>query len=41
MKIESDVTWLDSIDEIERWSAPAQDISDFIMRIQFAVYYFG
>jgi len=33
MRIESDITWLISIDEIEHWSASAQDNSNLITRI--------
>ena len=33
MGIKTDIMWFDSIDKIEHWSAPAQDNSNFIMRI--------
>ena len=42
MGIEPDITWLDSIDDLEHWSAPAQYNSKYaIMKIPFAAYCFS
>ena len=41
MTIESVIAWLHSIDEIEYWSAPAQDNCNLIMRLEMVVIYWN